>query len=119
VVRDDLAIFEIAKAQKYVFHGDSCSPPTVPSESPFAPELSRFPPKFKYVSPWRIHNFLDQSGQRLQRVSLLLVITVSVINPLDAIHDVTKNTLGNIRPSHMLDPKLFDFLGLHKTSTDA
>jgi len=33
--------------------------------------------------------------------------------------DVMIRALGNIRPSHMLDPKLFDFLGLHTTTSDA
>jgi len=33
--------------------------------------------------------------------------------------DVMIRALGNIRPSHMLDPKLFDFIGLHTTTSDA
>jgi tRNA 2-thiocytidine biosynthesis protein TtcA len=33
--------------------------------------------------------------------------------------DVMIRALGNVRPSHMLDPKLFDFAGLQNASADA
>jgi len=33
--------------------------------------------------------------------------------------DVMIRALGNVRPSHLLDPKLFDFAGLQKASIDA
>ena len=54
-------------------------------------------PDAHHVGSWRIYNVFYQSGQSSEGVGLFLHVSVAIINPLDAAHDMTKHPLRYVR----------------------